>query len=377
MVKNQRVIKVFVGSPSDVEEERSKLEEVIRELNITWSEAFDLRLDLIRWETHAYPDIGEDAQDVINQQIGDDYDIFIGIMWTRFGTPTGRAGSGTEEEFQRAKNRYDKNPETIRIMFYFKDSPVSISKLDPSEIKKIQDFKSSFSKDGALYWNFSNVNEFERFIRMHLSKQIQRYLKTDKNVKIVRPEKQDEEGLIDLMDKFENKMNKVTEALNEINEAIDELGTQISQRAQEINNAKMSNLNRGDSKHLINKAANNMMNFVYGAKKQTPIFEAALKDGLDAFSKIVSLTITYSKRETSEIEQRRDQLEDVLNNLDVARKSLADFKDIVADLPRMTTVLNNARRETIEAISGLIEPLDAGHRDIVEIIQIIDSITNT
>ena|SRR3989337_1199459 len=32
-------------------------------------------------ETHTYPGIGEDAQDVINKQIDDDYDIFIGLMW--------------------------------------------------------------------------------------------------------------------------------------------------------------------------------------------------------------------------------------------------------------------------------------------------------
>jgi hypothetical protein len=41
-------------------------------------------LDLIQWETHAWPGFGADAQDVINREI-EPGDIFIGIMWRRIG----------------------------------------------------------------------------------------------------------------------------------------------------------------------------------------------------------------------------------------------------------------------------------------------------
>ena len=129
----EHVFSVFVASPGDVEAERDCLEEIIRELNIAWSRELGIRLELIRWETHAYPGIGDDAQAVINAQIPTDYDLFIGIMWCRYGTPTGRAGSGTIEEFQRAKNRYDAEPSSIQLMFYFKDAPIPPSKLDPDQ----------------------------------------------------------------------------------------------------------------------------------------------------------------------------------------------------------------------------------------------------
>ena len=105
MARDERVITVLVASPSDLEPERSRLEEVIREFNIVWSKNLCLRLELVKWETHGFPGIGEDAQDVLNRQLGDDYDVFLGMMWTKFGTPTGRAGSGTEEEFNRALAR--------------------------------------------------------------------------------------------------------------------------------------------------------------------------------------------------------------------------------------------------------------------------------
>jgi hypothetical protein len=92
--------RIFVASPSDVKPERNALEKDVREVNLTHGDQLDYRLELVRWETHVAPNAGR-PQQVINQQIGS-YSIFVGIMWRRFGTPTGLAGSGTEEEFRIA-----------------------------------------------------------------------------------------------------------------------------------------------------------------------------------------------------------------------------------------------------------------------------------
>ena len=81
MPRDERVFVVFVASPSDMQPERDALEEVIRELNLTWSRKLGIRLDLVRWETHGVPGFGADAQDVLNRQLPDDPDIFIGLMW--------------------------------------------------------------------------------------------------------------------------------------------------------------------------------------------------------------------------------------------------------------------------------------------------------
>ena len=74
-------LKVFVASPSDVSEERKLLEQVVIELNKLIGTRLKYRLELIKWESDTYPGLGDDAQDVINKQIGDDYDVFIGIIW--------------------------------------------------------------------------------------------------------------------------------------------------------------------------------------------------------------------------------------------------------------------------------------------------------
>jgi len=161
MAKQVSVLSVFVASPDDVSEEREALEQVIRELNHLWSTSKSIRLELIRWETHAYPSVGVDAQAVINEQIGDSYDIFIGILWKKFGTPTDRACSGTEEEFNRAYERYKENPSKLRIMFYFKTAPpADLNEVDPIQWSLVKRFREQLGAIGSLYWNYRGKEDF-------------------------------------------------------------------------------------------------------------------------------------------------------------------------------------------------------------------------
>ncbi|MGV8144806.1 MAG: hypothetical protein ACP5OJ_09370, partial [Methanothermobacter sp.] len=127
---SEKVIKILVASPSDVVAERMELERIIKRLNDTWSNFMGIRFDLLKWETHSIPGIDKDPQKLISKQMGNDYDIFLGILWTKFGTPTTTHESGTEEEFEKAYQRYLKG-ENVEIMMYFKDSPLSPSEINP------------------------------------------------------------------------------------------------------------------------------------------------------------------------------------------------------------------------------------------------------
>ncbi|MGQ9373299.1 DUF4062 domain-containing protein [Acinetobacter tandoii] len=107
MPKQTTTLSIFLASPSDVNNERIIVKKVIEELNSISLKPFNIQLELINWENSTHPGFGSYPQDVINNQIGDDYDIFIGILWARFGTPTNKAESGTLEEFERAYSRFN------------------------------------------------------------------------------------------------------------------------------------------------------------------------------------------------------------------------------------------------------------------------------
>jgi hypothetical protein len=163
-----RTLKVFVASPSDVVDERNALAKLIGDINDVLAYLVPekrLNLELVRYETHTYPDIGGGAQSVINREIPIDYDIFVGIMWKRAGTPTDRADSGTIEEFERAFQRREKSS-LPRIMFYFCDQPFSVppSISEVEQLAKVVEFRNKLSAQG-LTSSYPSHAEFTEHVR--------------------------------------------------------------------------------------------------------------------------------------------------------------------------------------------------------------------
>lgn len=111
-------IRVFAASPRDVAPEREILARVVNDLDEALQKwHVPLRLQLKNWERSVYPAPGP-PQGVINKQIGT-YDVFVGFMWRRLGTPAGEDGTGTEEEYRRAYRSWQDTGRPQHIMFYF------------------------------------------------------------------------------------------------------------------------------------------------------------------------------------------------------------------------------------------------------------------
>jgi hypothetical protein len=165
-----RKIRIFVASPSDVQLEREQLAKVINELNLTITAVAPEKrvlLELVRWETHVAPSLGSGAQDVVNRQIGE-YDVFVGILWKRMGTPTAVATSGTEEEFNRAYERWQNN-RTLPILLYFCQQAFPLPRLrdEVEQLGKVVDFRNKVSAMG-LVADYADHAQFADVIRPHL-----------------------------------------------------------------------------------------------------------------------------------------------------------------------------------------------------------------
>ena len=165
--RTMRRIRIFFASPGDVAEERDAASLVIEEIRRIVGSYLHIDVEAVRWETHAFPDVGQDAQDVINREIGE-FDIFVGIMWKRFGTPTKRADSGTAEEFERAFELFAKSGHP-KIMFYFRTTPFySTDTTELRQFQKVLAFRSKLQKLGVLFWEYDQTLDFERALREHL-----------------------------------------------------------------------------------------------------------------------------------------------------------------------------------------------------------------
>lgn len=171
-MKRQDIVDVFVASPGELRTERATIAETIAELNDTWADYIGLRLQLLRWETRTWPATGDDAQDVINRQIGDNYNILIVIVGARLGQPTKRSASGTAEEFERAYARQLHEPGSVQIMVYFKRVAAPDS--------AVQRFRTTVADLGVYYWNYATKVQFAQAVRIHLSRQVQKLARRDR-----------------------------------------------------------------------------------------------------------------------------------------------------------------------------------------------------
>jgi len=122
-------IRVFISSPSELRPERLTVAETCRILTLT----LPARVEALMWEGGGIsnpevasfpPEItGRGPQAVIDHHLWErlgGYDVYVGIVWRRMGTPTPPWRSGTEAEFRYAFDRRRTTGRPANILFYSK-----------------------------------------------------------------------------------------------------------------------------------------------------------------------------------------------------------------------------------------------------------------
>lgn len=168
-----KLYRVLIASPGDVADERNIVREEIARWNAMHSEAMRIVLLPIGWETDATPDLRERGQAVINRQLVDNCDLLIGVFWTRIGTPTPEAESGTVEEIERAA------AEGKRCIVYFSDQPVSPSIVNQQQYKRLQKYKKELNQRG-LTCLYTDTSEFKEKVFRHITTAIQEIVREDR-----------------------------------------------------------------------------------------------------------------------------------------------------------------------------------------------------
>lgn len=392
MARTESVLTIFLASPGDVVEERNRLEDAIADWNRTWARNLGIRLELLRWEQDAYPDVGDDAQDVINQQLPQDYDLFVGLMWSRFGTPTTRAGSGTAEEFERALARSKASPRDVSILFYFKDTPIPPSKLDPAQLQRLHEFKESLKREGVLHWDFSDSEQFEKLVSMHITKHVQKWrlrqqtttrelnspvLVAESPTEAAAPHigdiDEDEDGYFDLLETFEERSAEVNEIANRLTDAQTELTARMSQGTLEMAAlvASPNGANPAQVRRLIGKVAEEMLQFTNRVNAEVPLFRGAMNGSMNALTRAVTLSAEFDNEQTRTAKTAAKLL---LAALSEARLSMVGFKASIVALPRMTKELNSAKRQQAAAVDALISEFANGEQLLVEALTVFDTL---
>lgn len=162
--------RVLIASPSDLVEERQAATEAVNEWNAQHAVAESVVLLPVKWETHARPQSAVRPQEAINRQLVRGCDILVGMFWTKIGTSTGVAESGTVEEIDQFVGAGKP------ALLYFSSRPIDPNRIDLKQHRKLKSFKDATYKK-ALTGRFSEVDELRRTLLRDLMHQV-RELKT-------------------------------------------------------------------------------------------------------------------------------------------------------------------------------------------------------
>lgn len=171
-------LRIFTASASDTTTERAKVETAATLLK-PLADKLGIVLDVIDWRS-VLPDMGRPEQVILDQLGPTEWDVFIGILWHRFGTPPGghdtltqkEYQSGTEEEFKTAYRLWETYGKP-RIMMYRCTRPLPFD-IDPDQLKRVREFFTQFEavkgEHQGLYQSFETTEAFERLLIHNLQR---------------------------------------------------------------------------------------------------------------------------------------------------------------------------------------------------------------
>ena len=154
----RNVLTLFLASPSDLEAEREIVQKTVLRVNTTTGKIAGWSIDLQRWE-ESTPGYGR-PQSRINPGV-DSCDLFLGMLWRRWGQPTGKYTSGFEEEFCRALDR-KKTTAKPEIWLFFK--AVDESYIDDAgpQLSKVLEFKKKLIQKNILqFQEFKDTDKWK------------------------------------------------------------------------------------------------------------------------------------------------------------------------------------------------------------------------
>lgn len=160
-----RVHKVMIACPSDITVEPGLIRDAIDDWNAVHAERLRCMLLPLHWRSNSSPRMGDRPQAILNRQLVEKADLLVAVFWTRLGTPTGVADSGTVEEIN--EHLAAGKP----AMIYFCTQPVAEGSVDHEQFEALLTYRTEIENRGLLSV-YSSREEFTREFPRHLAQTV-------------------------------------------------------------------------------------------------------------------------------------------------------------------------------------------------------------
>ena len=153
---------LLISCPGDVNKYAEVIKECLEGFNTVIGRINNVEIVGRHWSTDSYAQSGDKPQELLNKQFVRDCDAAVAVFWTRFGTPTDKYGSGTEEEIEEMISARK------QVFVYFVEEDVNLNSVDIEQYKKVQEFKEKYKSRG-IFFSAKNTDDFRRLFTNHLS----------------------------------------------------------------------------------------------------------------------------------------------------------------------------------------------------------------
>jgi len=176
MIK-KKVIRVVLSSPGDVNSEHEKVTSVVKKINKSIADEKGFNLELFRWEKDSIPGLHNKGPQAIIDPLMEinKSDLWIGLLWKRFGTPTMGSFSGTQHEFKSALKSW-KSKRRPYIMLYTKSRKHNPkNRREKKQAKRVERFIRKFPTDKGMLSRYASIPAFEEKLFEHLTRYVKHY----------------------------------------------------------------------------------------------------------------------------------------------------------------------------------------------------------
>lgn len=344
---------VLLSSPSDLADERKVAEEVILEVSKTWGIPSGAVLRLLSWENDVAPQFGSEPQDVINKSLGENWDIYLGLMHGRFGTPTRKYGSGTEEEFDRAYRLWENDQNGRRLMFYFKKSSIDLDQIDLEQLSKVRSFQKKISLKGGLYGEFTKTEDFRDLFRVHLTSILVELHKNDSLKTLVFHEQINKEteltgsnevgyGFLDHIEISRNGLDEMTSAIKEITTVMNISTTEMTESQQLLTESIASGDIAGMRKG-VTSMSNNMYKMAKSLAESRRSYALSSRKSIESLSYVITIIKTENSSEVSKKYELYDAISFSYNSIEEFVKTLRNLEKSLDGIPHFAKEFTSAK----------------------------------
>lgn len=376
-MENIKRVKVFISCTNEIKEEIDIINLVIEDIIKTSGKKDGFTIEALNWNKDVYSSKGNEVQEVVNNQV-DDYDLILGILWKRAGTPTKKYKSGTIEEISKAVER-NKN-----ALVYFNNSPVDINLMDPDQLKIIKEFKINLSSQGFLYKEYKSLKHFESLVKVDLYNIIHNEILVSNDIgklntvtKKAIPNIEDKyahvyealdttdqdnlnDNFFDLLDKGNSQMEILVPCMNDIASIFEKFNSKINDNTKKIDVYNKISDDRA-RKRKIEKVVEDVTSLLKETNSYLEPKSIVFQENFLEFGNTYSsLSITLSKYKEEDISELKESTKRFKSSVEFSLNSFVSLLNSLKSLPAFNRKFNEAKIETQNIIKDMTRSMLEG-----------------